>query len=64
MELQVPYEWNGHEKSVGGKSKFGLGSHVISVTWKLLNRKPFNVLKKRTHLDRINLKVEKAANNF
>lgn len=42
--LYRPYEWNSHEKPVGGKSKFRLWGHVIPMTWQLLNRKPFNVL--------------------
>lgn len=43
----APYEWDGHEKPVGGKSKFRLWGHVIPVTRQLLNRKPFNVLKEK-----------------
>lgn len=43
----TPYKWNGHEKPVWGKSKFRLWCHVIPVTGKLLNRKPFNVLQEK-----------------
>lgn len=39
-----PNKWNGHKKFVGSQSKFGFRSHVVSVTWKLFNSKPFYVL--------------------
>ena len=40
---QRPDERDGHEEPVRGQTQLGLGGHVVPVTWKLLDRKPFDV---------------------